>query len=89
MAKLDAATYAVSENGTKIVNQLSNADPNLYEGSDTEVVWLSRNDWSGTFPTEAVKMALTELMISDLQIGQYNPADYEAMEMPILGEETV
>ncbi len=85
--EMDTTTYAVSANGTQIVNQLSSADPNLYEGSDNEVVWLSRNDWSGTFPTESIKMALTELMISDLQIGQYDAKDYEVMEMPVLEAE--
>ena len=29
---LDTTTYATSENGTEITNQLSCADPNLYEG---------------------------------------------------------
>ena len=31
---LDTTTYATSENGTAITNQLSCADPNLYEGVD-------------------------------------------------------
>ncbi|MBQ5813668.1 MAG: fibronectin type III-like domain-contianing protein, partial [Clostridia bacterium] len=31
-AEFDAKTYATSKNGTAITNQLSNADPNLYEG---------------------------------------------------------
>lgn len=84
-AALDTATYAVSANGTPITNQLSVGDPNLYEGSDTRVSWLSRSDWSGTFPTESVKIALTEIMIADLQNGQYDPADYETVPMPTLG----
>lgn len=87
LAEMDTTTYAVSENGTEIKNQLSNADPNLYEGSNRKVTWLSRSNWSDTFPTESVKMALTEQMIADLQIEQYNPADYEAMEMPVTGAE--
>lgn len=87
LAEMDTTTYAVSANGTEIVNQLSIADPNLYEGSDTDVTWLSRSNWSETFPTESVKIALTELMIEDLQLIQYDPNDYEAMEMPTMGAE--
>ena len=41
---LNTTTYATSENGTKITNQLSCADPNLYEGVDETVTWLSRSD---------------------------------------------
>lgn len=83
--ELDTTTYAVSANGTAITNQLSVADPNLYEGSNNDITWLSRSDWQGTFPTDAVKIALTDRMIADLQNGQYDPADYEAMTMPTLG----
>ena len=55
--KLDTTTYSVSENGTAITNQLSCADPNLYDGEDNTVTWLSRSDWNGTLPTETVKLA--------------------------------
>ena len=81
----DAVTYATSKNGTEITNQLSNADLNLYEGNDASVTYVTRNDWSGTFPSQIVQIALTDQMIEDLQDIQYDPADYEAMEMPTLG----
>ena len=82
---LDTTTYAVSANGTEITNQLSDSDLNLYEGSDQEITYVSRNDWEGTCPSETVKIALTEQLIDDLQLVQYDPADYEEMEMPTLG----
>lgn len=82
---LDAASYATSENGTPITNQLSDADPNLYDGLDTQVTWLSRSDWTGTFPAEPVQLALTDQLTAQLQDVQYDPADYEAVEMPTLG----
>lgn len=82
---LDTTTYATSENGTAITNQLSNADPNLYEGVDETVTWLSRSDWNGTLPTETVKLALTELLKKDLKDIRYDPADYESVDMPTLG----
>lgn len=82
---LDTATYSTSKNGTKIENQLSDADINLYEGNDTTVTYLTRSDWEGTFPKESVQLALTDTMVEDLQDIQYDPADYEKVEMPTLG----
>ena len=82
---LDTTTYSTSKNGTKIENQLSDADINLYEGNDTQITYLTRNDWEGTFPTEPVQLALTDTMVEDLQDVQYDPADYETVEMPTLG----
>ena len=84
--KLDTTTYSVSENGTAITNQLSCADPNLYDGEDNTVTWLSRSDWSGTLPTETVKLALTEQLKKDLQDIRYDPADYEAVNLPAMGK---
>lgn len=81
----DAETYAATKNGTAITNQLSDADINLYEGNDAEVTYLTRSDWMGTFPEEIVQLALTEQMIADLQDVQYDPADYDAVDMPTLG----
>lgn len=45
---LDTKNYSVSANGTKITNQLDNADMNYWQ-PDT-VTYLSRQDWSGTWP---------------------------------------
>lgn len=83
--KFDAETYAVTEDGDAITAQLSIADPNLNEGIEKDVTWLSRNDWTGTFPTEIVKFALTEKLIDALQLQLYDPADHEAVPMPTLG----
>ncbi|MBQ3183562.1 MAG: glycoside hydrolase family 3 C-terminal domain-containing protein, partial [Clostridia bacterium] len=82
----DAETYSVSKNGTEIINQLSNADINLYEGrGDNSVTYLTRNDWEGTFPREITHLKLTEMMIEHLQDVQYDPDDHEATEMPTMG----
>ena len=83
--EFDAETYAVSLNGTPIVNQLSSADINLYDGVEEEITYLTRNDWTGTWPTETLKLALTDKLIADLQDVQYDPADYDAVMMPRLG----
>ena len=84
-AELDTTSYSTSLNGTKIVNQLSGADINLYEGSDDSITYLTRNDWEGTFPKEIVQLTLTEQMIDELQDVQYDPADYPETAMPTLG----
>ena len=83
--EFDAETYAVSLNGTPIVNQLSSADINLYDGVEEEITYLTRNDWTGTWPTETLKLALTDKLIADLQDVQYDPADYDAVMMPKMG----
>ncbi len=84
---LDTQTYAVSLNGTEITNRLSDADPNLYEGVQESVVWLSRADWMSTFPTGTVRLTLTDVLTQDLQHQQYDPADYDPAdyEMPVMG----
>ncbi len=84
--KLDTITYAVSDNGTEIVNQLSNSDPTLNEGVEDEVVFLTRNDWEGTMPTgEILILTLTEYLKDALQDVQYDSADYDAVDMPTMG----
>lgn len=46
--KTDAETYAVSsETGEKIQNQMENVDISYY---DKDFTYLSRSDWSGTWP---------------------------------------
>ena len=83
---LDTTTYAVSKSGAEVTNQLSDSDMNLYEGAgDNSVTYLSRNDWEGTFPAESPVFALTDTMIDDLQVVQYDAADYDTVEMPTLG----
>ena len=84
-AEFDAKTYATSLNGTKIENQLSNADLNLYAGTEDQITYLSRSDWQKTWPTEIYKIKLTEQLIQELQDVQYDPANYETIDMPVLG----
>ncbi|MBP3401613.1 MAG: glycoside hydrolase family 3 C-terminal domain-containing protein [Clostridia bacterium] len=100
VAELDTTTYSTSLNGTKIENQLQNADPNVYFGENT-VKMLSRNDWAGTWPIGNYELILSAKMAKELD-NRYNnglpeyeqiKADYEAKtgrdfdKMPILGAE--
>lgn len=81
----DDKTYAVSANGTRIENQLSDADINLYGDKEDKVTYLSRKDWTGTFPARNAPLKLTDMKIKNLQDVRYHPADYESAEMPVLG----
>lgn len=78
----DATTYSVSEyTGEAITNQLEFADLNKYEGSETEVTYVSRGDWEGTLPSEAIIVKLTDKLYADLQRNRAIEEDADA-EMP-------
>ena len=97
-AELDATTYSVSLNGTKIENQLQNSDPNVHYEKEV-VKMLSRSDWRGTWPTGNYGLILTAAMAQELDnrynngLPEYNQikADYEEKTnrdwdtMPVLG----
>ncbi len=86
-------TYSKSLNGTEIENRLQDADPNSYFGEDT-VTFLSRNNWTGTWPAESVKLELIDSMVTELTEGRWATmgTDYfevpeEWEEMPVLNAE--
>lgn len=65
---LDTTTYSVSSHtGNTITNQLEFADLNKYEGSNTSVTYVSRKDWTGTFPKAKITVSVTDKMYADLQ----------------------
>lgn len=82
---LDTTSFALSANGTPIVNRLSASDPNLYDGVEEDVKWVSRSDWQGTLPGEIVRFTLTDRLKRDLRDVRYDPSDYAAVDMPTLG----
>ena len=63
---LDTTTYAVSSyTGNPITNLFEEADLNKYEGADGQTVtYLSRSDWTGTFPTPQ-SLYVTDQMWAD------------------------
>lgn len=65
--EFDATTYKVSKETENIVqNQFNNVDLNLYNGSKTDVTYLSRNDWMGTYPVETTVVTVTADMAKDI-----------------------
>ena len=85
--KLDTTTYAVSDAGVEIKNQLNDSDPNLNENVEQKVTYLTRNDWVGTMPSleKTVKIALNDYLVQALQDQQYKTDPNANVAMPTLG----
>ncbi len=65
---LDSTTYAVSKStGNKITNQFNATDIKHY---DSSFKYLSRNDWTGTWPTTYAEgdMTASKELLADLEI---------------------
>ena len=82
----DFTTYSKSSTGAEITNRLSDADVNLYAGTkDQKITYLSRANWQGTYPKEAVKLTCTNAtMVADMQYGKEVEAD-ENVKTPVTG----
>ena len=63
----DKTTYAKSSaTGKDITNRFDNADLNKYSGTaDQTITYLTRNDWTGTFPTEVKVLEVSDQMWAD------------------------
>lgn len=69
LAAMDTTTFATTENGTAVENQLQDMDLNTYM-PDT-VTYLTRNDWSGTFPKTYKDLTATDEMVEIMQNDTY------------------
>ena len=69
LAAMDTTTFAKTENGTAVENQLQDMDLNTYM-PDT-VTYLTRNDWSGTFPKTYEDLTATDEMVQIMQNDTY------------------
>lgn len=68
--ELDTKTYQYGEDGTTVVtNQFEKSDINYWENNS--VKYLTRSDWSGTFPTEAAKAYLNSGEMASLLQGDF------------------
>lgn len=85
--ELDTTTYSVSkETGKAITNQLDFMDMNHYENKgNNSVTYLTRNNWTGTFPTNPVTFKIgNEKMADDLMSDKALPSS-DGYEMPTYG----
>ncbi len=74
-AELDSTTWAVSAvSGVAVNNLFETADLRYYL---PETVYLTRNDWAGTFPKQAADMEATQQMIDDLGYDVLEVADLD------------
>jgi len=65
-SSMDDKTYATSVTGYEITNRFDDAGFQYYDGSVADgMVYLSRNDWQGTFP-QRVEATATEQMIAEM-----------------------
>ncbi len=86
----DFTTYAKStETRYEVTNRFDQADPTLYEGTKdqfTTFKYLSRSDWTGTYPSAAAVMdCLTQIMIDDFQYTKEVVENPDAV-MPTFGK---
>lgn len=69
LASFDATTFAYSDNGTAVENQLADADLNYY--MPETVTYLTRSDWAGTWPKTYENLTATDEMLAVMQNGTY------------------
>lgn len=84
----DLTTFAVSQygEGAEIANRLDFGDINRYAGKgDQSVTYLSRRDWSATYPTKAAALTMTDRLVEDVQYDKAFDTD-ETAEMPTYGK---
>lgn len=74
----DDTTFATSENGTAITNQLDDADINYYQPDI--VTYLSRSDWDGTWPEEFSEANGKQLSVTENMIDELRNRTYEVQE---------
>ncbi|MDO4272078.1 MAG: glycoside hydrolase family 3 protein [Eubacteriales bacterium] len=85
--KMDTTTYAVSQaTGNEIANQFESTDIKYY---DPDFTYLSRSDWTGTWPTTYADGNLTagEQMLADLEISYEEDDTADVPKTGVINEE--
>ena len=84
--EFDDKTFAKSRaTGTEITNLFDEADPNKSTDAPGNVTWLSRSDWTGTFPEKPAELTANETLAKSLEVTKYKAEDHEMPEMPTMG----
>lgn len=75
---LDTQSYNLSRyTDVEVTNQFEKADLNYY---GVDFTYLSRSDWAGTYPEEAIKLAMTAEMLEDMVADWYSAEEYDTGE---------
>ena len=69
LASMDTETFAYTDNGTAVENQLQNMD--LNDWMPGTVTYLTRSDWAGTFPKTYANLTATEEMLNVMRNDNY------------------
>ncbi|MBO7377754.1 MAG: fibronectin type III-like domain-contianing protein, partial [Clostridia bacterium] len=93
--KFDRILFSkTAQTGESIVNRLDFMNPNRYDGvtnnatADGNVIYVSRSDWNGTFPTSKTNLALTNNGEVKYDITVNKPiVEDEGAEMPVYGKD--
>ena len=85
---MDTTTFATSEaTGNAITNLFDDSDPNKVSYSPGQVTWLSRSDWTGTYPTGTFDFALNDELVAALANTLYDGSEASSVDMPTTGAE--
>ena len=85
----DFVKYSKTAKGFKITNRFDNADINVYTGTaDQHITYLSRKDWSGTYPAGVSLSCVNAEMVKDMQYG-YEVTAKPTDKLPVTGKITV
>lgn len=82
---LDTETYAVSTvTGNAITNLFDDVDPNKNSlmSEKNAIVWLSRSDWEGTFPTGPANLVYTDEVADKAKPISYQAGSGDASSVP-------
>mgnify|MGYP002523041372 CR=1 FL=1 len=80
----DSEKYSVGANGEKITNQLDEVSLSFYD--DQEMTFLSRSNWTGTFPTHQ-KIALNDKLHDEMtSIKDYEKITVEGETLPKMNQ---
>ena len=87
-SRTDTSTFATSEStGNAITNLFDDSDPNKVSYSPGTVTWLSRSDWTGTYPAGTFDLALNDELVAALANTHYDGSLADSVEMPTMGAE--
>lgn len=72
-------TFATTKAGVSVTNQLDDADYNYYKSGT--VTYLSRSDWSGTWPKSYTGLSTTSEMLNYLKNSFYTPTATDSVDV--------